>query len=763
MTANIRYLILFYTIIWSSLLFGQERIGLVLSGGGAAGMAHIGVLKALEEKGIPIHYITGTSAGALVGSMYAAGYSPEEMERIVSSESFQLMSNGKLEKSQYFAYRKPEDHASIISLGLNFENNITKSLPTYYRNSEYMDFIMMQLLAPASAVAGNDFDRLFIPFRCVASDIQDKKSVVLSKGYLNQSVRASMTYPFYFPALEIDGKLYFDGGLYDNFPARVMYNEFNADYIIGSNVSSNAASPKADDFMSQISNMLTFQSDFSIPCDEGLLIEPKIPYSTFDFNAVKNIIQMGYYQALPYADSLAKILPELISKEELNQRRAEFKKRWAELSFSKVVTNAQREKVIRFAEYSLIPRIKGKTISLKQMERRYFRLNATPQIESLYPTLDLNPDSTYTMNLSVKKAKEFRFEAGGFFSTRSVNTGYLGISYGRIGRVAHKGVLNTYFGKFYTSGKAEYTLDIPSLFPVSFKTYLILNRLDYFRNFATFFAPQRPSFLVSNEVFVGLDLKHAINNAISGELNNRYFMLDDHYFQNNNFTNADTTDRTKFQGFTIGYEVEYNTLNRRQFANSGHYLGIKARYVNGKEKSVSGNTAILPFDQTKTHNWLNLSVDFQTFPVSNRVFHLGIQGKAVLNSQSLFSNYTASVLAMTAFSPLPDMNTYFMPEYRSPQYIGFGTNIIFSFLKNFDWRADLFYYQPFRTITQNDDGTFGLAKPFKGDSYILSSSVIYHSFLGPVRFTANYFPKQIQRFNINISFGYILFNKRAIR
>ncbi len=763
MITNIRYFLLIVTITWTSFSFAQEKIGLVLSGGGASGLAHIGLLKALEEKNIPIDFISGSSAGALIGALYASGYSASGIERIVLSNAFQLMTNGQLEDYQEFAYRKAEEQANNFSFGFNIDSKIFKSLPTYYRSSAYLDFIMMELLGPPSAAANNDYDQLMIPFRCVASDIESKKSIVFNKGFLNQSVRASMTFPFYFPAIEIDGKLLFDGGLYDNFPARILYEEFNIDFIIGSNVSTNAEAPRSDDFLSQITSMLTFQSDFTLPCDTGMMFEPDIPFSTFDFKNAKQIVQLGYNQALQFADSLALKIQRRITEEELFLKRQFFNDKCQELNFSKVVAKSNKSKIVKFAEYSLIPKKKNKIIPLKVIERRYFQLNGTPHIDMLYPTVELNNDSTYTMNLQVKKAKEFKVEAGVFFSTRAVNMGYIGLRYGHIGRVAQTALLNTYFGKFYTSGKAEYAIDLPSIFPITLSTYFVFNRLDYFRNFATFFAPQRPSFLISNEIYAGLNLKHAINNSIVGDLSTRYFFQDDKYFQHNNFSNSDTADLTKFNGFTLSYELQYNTLNRRQFASSGHYAALKLHYVQGTESSISGNTAVLPFNDDKKHQWFNLTFDFQSFPVNTQYFSLGVQGKAVLNTQSLFSNYTASVLAMTAFSPIPDMITYFMPEYRSPQYLGVGVNAIFKLYNKFDLRGDIFYYQPFVTIGLNQDGTFGYTKPFKGDTFIASSSFIYHSPLGPLRFTVNYFPKQVQRLNLNLSFGYLLFNKRAIR
>ncbi len=761
--AIFRYLFVIVLFTYAFPSSGQERIGVVLSGGGATGLAHIGVLKALEEKGIPIDYITGTSAGALIGSLYAAGYSPEEMEVLARSDAFQKMSTGQIEPYQRFSYREPEDNASMLKFGIGVDSSLLNSIPTHYRSSAYVDYTLMGLLAPAGEIAGNNFDSLFIPFRCVASDIANKKSVVFGGGKLNQAVRASMTYPFYFEAIEINKILYFDGGLYNNFPANVVYENFDPDYIIGSNVSFNAPPPEKNNIISQLTNMLVSYSDFSIPCEQGMLIEPEISASTFDFQDAALIIRQGYEQALPYADSILMHIERRVSKAEVQQRRNEFRKRIIPISVKSVNAFSRKNKSMSFAENSLIRHKKNEIVNQKIFERRYFRLRATPQVGFTFPILHLNEDSTYHLDLTVNKAKDFNFEVGGHFSTRAVNTGFVGVSYGHLGKVASRAYVNSYFGKFYTSVKTEVGLDIPSTFPVNLSAYFVLNRFDYFRNFATFFAPEKPSFLVQNEVFIGMDFKHPIGNSTKSLFQGRYFLLEDRYYQSKNFSNIDTTDFTQFQGVTASWEFTQNTLNRKQFASSGHFATIKVRYVYGKEHSVSGSTAPIPFDQSKYHSWINLSGDFQTFPLDLKVFHWGVHGTAVFNSQSLFSNYTASVLAMTAYAPLPDMLTYFMPEFRSPQYVGIGTNLIFSVSKNFDVRFDGYYYQPFRSIIQNIDGTFGYAKPFKGESYVASGSVIFHSPVGPVRATFNYLPKQLQPYAFQISFGYILFNQRAIR
>jgi len=119
LTAKKLYLLLFTLFITNHYFSQTQKIGLVLSGGGATGFAHIGVLKALEENGIPIDYITGTSAGALIGSMYASGMSPAEIEAKVVSDDFQLMANGELKPSQQFLLREPAPNAGMFNLSFS--------------------------------------------------------------------------------------------------------------------------------------------------------------------------------------------------------------------------------------------------------------------------------------------------------------------------------------------------------------------------------------------------------------------------------------------------------------------------------------------------------------------------------------------------------------------------------------------------------------------------------------------------------------------
>jgi len=306
-------------------------------------------------------------------------------------------------------------------------------------------------------------------------------------------------------------------------------------------------------------------------------------------------------------------------------------------------------------------------------------------------------------------------------------------------------------------------IEFPAIFPVTIEPYFTMNRWDYFKNFATFFEDVKPSFLVQNEMYYGLKISHPVLNNSKSSYDFRVFELEDDYYQTESFTSQDTSDITYFNGETYSWKIEQNSLNRKQFASSGHYLSFKARFVHGNERTLNGSTSNNP-DAQKNHQWINLNFDFQTFIINSKFFHFGLQGKSTFNSQSLFGNYTASLLSMTSFDIIPDANTYFLPEFRSPQFFGGGANLIFSLPEGIDIRFDGFYYQPLIQLIQTDNGGFEYSKPFKGESYLASASVIYHSIIGPLRATLNYFPKQISNpLNFQISLGYLLFNERAIR
>lgn len=751
-----------FTYLFAQNSYGQ-RVGLVLSGGGATGLAHIGVLKALEEAEIPIDYITGSSIGALIGAMYSVGYSPDEIKDFIISNNFDKMNSSEMTKKERFFLREKDNDASIINFKLAKDSVFKKSLPTNFVTPSILDYQILKYIGLPNASYGKDFDSLFVPFRCVATDVYKKESIIFKDGDLNAAVRASMTYPFYLNPIRINGALLFDGGLYNNFPADVMYQDFDVDYIIGSNVSSNDGPPKEDDLFSQLSTMFISKTNYSLPCENGIIIEPNSDVGTFDFSKADRAIRRGYQIGLQHIDSIKEHVKRRVTVEELEVKRQMFRKNIQPVVVNELTVNSYTNENVSFVKTDFMKDSLGKPLSEKRLSRAYFRAYATPQVRYLYPTLTRNSDTTYRLGLDVGKQRPIALALGGHFSTRSVSTAYIGVSYYDMGVGAAGIHAESYFGKFYTSVKTKIDYDLPTLFPMRMSPYFVLNRWDFFKSNSTFFQDVEPSFLLQNELYYGMSFAIPSSNNGKVAFDLRKFQNKDRYYQTLNYSEADTADVTSFNGESFSLSFFHNTLNRKQWASEGAKVEAKVRYVQGKEISISGNTPTTDYDLRRYHRWISVSLEGQQYFKMNSFFKLGLYGKAVINSQSLFANYTASMLAMSEFSPLPDSRTVFMEEYRASQYIGAGINFIFNYKNFLEFRIDPYFFQPLRKLNRHEDDSFGYSELFDGGLPMAGASVIFHSPLGPLRFTTNWFPKQAQPFMVQLSFGYVIFNERSVR
>jgi NTE family protein len=755
-------LILFFIFLTGTSVFAQ-RVGVVLSGGGAAGFAHIGVLKALEERNIPIDYITGTSAGALVGAMYACGLTIEQIEAIALSEQFQRMAAGDIERKYKFNLRREDENASLVNLSFSRDSIFFKSLPTNLVTPALFDFEMLRLFGVVGASSFMNFDSLFVPYRCVAADIKNKKEVIFRKGNLNHAVRASMTFPFYINPISVDGVLLFDGGLYNNFPSDVMYNDFNPDFIIGSNVSDNSITPYEDDLMSQMRAAMVRETKFEIPCEAGILIKHDMAIGTFDFDKVREAIQIGYDNTIKYIDSIRIFVNKEISMEERMTKRRSFIQNIQPMKITSVKAEYERKKGAPFVTYPLNKRMENKPMTEDDLKKYYFQLYGTPQIRYVLPELELKDDSTHHLRMQLKKSRDFTLSIKGHFSSRPVNIGYIGLTYYHINRFAWRAHVESYFGKFYGSGKVSLDFHVPTRLPFVVSPYFVLNRWDYFRSFATFFEPVKPSFLIQEEMYYGARIRIPLSMTVRAGLDYRHFDLTDRYYQTDNFTFADTADFTNFYGNTFQFSIEHNSLNRKQFASEGSQFHLRVRYVLGTERSVSGSTAPIPFDESFQHQWVNVQLDMRKYFSSIKRYKFGVHALGAFNSQSLFRNYVATLLSLTEFAPIPDAGTFFLAEYRTPQYVGAGMNQIVNLFNRLEFRVDAYAFQPIVVLRRADDGTFGYSQYQLLPKFMGSTSLIFQSPIGPFRATLNYFPEQSQPFTFLLSYGYVLFNPRAIR
>ena len=294
-------LIVVFSLVWPARLVAQPepldgpntfKIGLALSGGGAKGFAHIGVLKVLEEAGVPVDVVTGTSMGAIVGALYSIGYTPAMLEDIAVSQDWQALFDDRPERDLVsFEQRKDADQF-LVSLPLQGARiQLPSGLVTGHG-------VMMMLTRLTRGVHDTyDFSTLPIPFACLATDVQTGEAVRLERGYLPYALRASMAYPSVFTPFKIDGRTYVDGESSRNLPVQDAI-DLGATFIVGVDVGSGLL--PADSLTSLVSIMNQVAGFRKKEINDlqyslaDLIIEPTLDeFSVLSFTDAEELIQRG--------------------------------------------------------------------------------------------------------------------------------------------------------------------------------------------------------------------------------------------------------------------------------------------------------------------------------------------------------------------------------------------------------------------------------------------------------------------------------------
>lgn len=289
----------------------RPAIGLVLSGGGARGAAHVGVLKVLEQNRIPIDFIAGTSMGALVGGLYASGMSPGELEAVISAIDWADAFSDKITRVDRSFRRKRDDDFYLVKHRPGIKG--TKlSFPPGILDGQKIDLLLKKYTLPVSTI--RDFDQLPIPFRAVATDIETGETYVIGKGDLALALRASMSIPAFFAPREIDGQLLVDGGVSSNLPIDIV-RQMGADLVIavdiGTPLSERDEIESVLDITGQISNILTRRNaDEQIASLAGtdIFIKPDLgDITTASFNRAHEAVPIGARAAESVLEDLVKL------------------------------------------------------------------------------------------------------------------------------------------------------------------------------------------------------------------------------------------------------------------------------------------------------------------------------------------------------------------------------------------------------------------------------------------------------------------------
>lgn len=765
--------LIFFMLMLLALQTKAQKVGLVLSGGGAKGLAHIGTLKALEENNIPIDYITGTSMGGIVGAMYAAGYSPTQIEKIALSSDFQNWVTGKYKSDYSHYFQKTNTNPSILTAKLAVDTGLRLSFRPNIVNDIPLNFALLELFAQASAISKDNFNNLFVPYRCMASDVLSQKSIVVRKGSLAEAVRATMTVPLVYRPIKLDGKYVFDGGLYNNFPADVMKDEFKPDFIIGANVSSKTFNeyPKNDDRIMNrlLVYMFLSKSDSTLIGENGVYIQPDLAdYSTTNFAPVQELIKQGYEATMADMKRIKDAVARRVSSAELIERRNKFNERKPDLMFSNITisgVNSQQKKYIERLFKS-----DDATFNLADIKRGYYKLVADETFETIYPRISYQPETdSYNFDIVAQPHKSFKIDFGGNISSRPISNVYLGLQYNYLNRKSYTLNTNFYSGRFYESVQVGGRIDYPSKLPLFLAAELTYNHWNYYNNSEIFIENPHPTYIDQADRKIDIKFGMPLNRNARLSVSAAFINNTDKYSPTNNFEIGDVLDRTVFNGLRTSIIFEQSSLNRKQYANRGHQLLISANYSTGKENYTPGFTnaanltGINQLSIFRTfREWGHFKISDERYFFHSQKYTLGYLVEGVISNQPLYANYYATLLSAPAFYPLQDSRSLFLEKFRASTYLAGGLKNIFQLKKNLELRVEGYLFLPYKEFEKVGLQGVKRGKAFNSLSHAGTAGLVYHTPVGPISFSYNLYNDPIKRSGVLLHLGYLIYNKRSI-
>ncbi|MGM0498176.1 MAG: patatin-like phospholipase family protein [Bacteroidota bacterium] len=759
------FLFTVFLVLIFSIESNSQRVGLVLSGGGAKGLAHIGVIRALEENNIPIDYITGTSMGAIIGGLYSIGYSPDQMEDIVTSKDFRRWANGEIAEKYIYFFKQNEISPRFIDFNIEMKDSLPKAkFPGSLVPTHVMDLQIMRIFSSAAASANYDFDNLFVPFRCIGTDITNNKEIVFSEGNLALAVRASMTFPFYFRPIKKDSIIYFDGGIKNNFPSDVMIKDFNPDFIIGSKTAENAPVPDVDDAFAQLQNMVMGETDYEIPDSLGYIINNKVDdIELFSFRKADSIIARGYRAAKSNMDKIKKNIDRRRDTSELKRQRSAFRYQLPKLEFNSIKVEGTSKSRRTYINKYINKDIGSYTTD--DFKKDYFKLLADNSISSVYPLAKYDSaNKAFDLILDIDQESNINVGIGGNISSGNINQGFAELRYNHLGEYSKQIYANVYYGRLYSSAMLSGRIDFPSKPEFYLKGSFTLNRMDYFNSSSEpFFEDVRPSYFIKNENFgkieVGFPVKYSkrlLFGVNMGNINPEYYLKED-------FFKSDTIDKTKMNYFYPYVTLEHNTLNYRQYATKGTSYRLKAYYLQGKERFIPGSSHFSDDEIKQNHDLMNLNFRFKKYINPSDHFSFGFSGELNLTNRKFFTNYNSTMLSSPSYKPFPHSRTLFLDNYIAHNYLGGAIHPILKFDDRFHLRSTLAGFLPYRDINSDQDKLPVYSKALDNFYYLGNLALVYQTVLGPVSLSVNYYNKENQNLFFLFNFGYILSNDEALK
>jgi NTE family protein len=774
------YLITLCFILLSTSALYAQRVGVVLSGGGAKGMTHIGVIKALEEHNIPIDYIAGTSMGAIVGGMYAIGMTADEMIELLKSDDFKRWSTGEIDSKYIYFYKHEDPSPAIFDIGfrINLANgldsvSVKPVFPSNMVSPVQMNLAFLELFMQANAVAGSNFDSLLVPFRCVASDIYRKEAVIFGEGDLGDAIRASMTFPFVFKPIEVDGRVLFDGGIYNNFPVDVMRNDFNPDFMIGSVVVSEPGKPSIDDPYLQLQSMIMGHTNYSIPASEGFLLHFDLRgQSLFDFSKVDEFVDLGYEQTIAQIDEIKRGIERRVSTEEIAERRANFKTEFPAPKFKNIYMtgiNPQQQLYVSRAFKE-----KGENVfDLEKLKKGYFELISDERIREIIPHAKYNEESGYfDLYLHVRPETNVQLLVGGNISSSTSNQAYIGLRFQKLSESARTTSLDAQFGKIYNGMSLGTRIDFATEKDFYMRGRFVAHRYDYYEGIRFFYQDSPTSEFSQTETFVQLHLGAPFTQKGRVELGVGGGYLSDKYVLNQpSQTYSFAPDRSKYFIAGVSSQIESYTLDKIMYPTKGHYSTFSLKGFYGRESfqsavSSAGNIA------GKNDLWWQLSGRYEQYYTVTQRFVLGAHAEFVFSSRDFSYNYMATIIQAPAFEPTPHSETVFNEAYSANKFAAVGVKPVLQLSNSLSLRNETYFFLPYQSIQRQADNSDWLstsgpafyAKPFASYQYMSELSLVLDILkVASISIFTNYYSTAASQWNFGVNIGCLLFNKKFLK
>lgn len=739
-----------------------QKVGLVMSGGGARGLAHIGVIKALEENSIPIDYVAGTSMGAIVAALYSMGYTPDEMIQVMKSDDFQRWYTGTMDQDYMFYFKRNKDVPDLVSIHFDIKDSLHIVKPSLNLvKSSPMNLGFMEIFSGFNAASKGDFDSLMVPFRCVASDVYNKKQVIFSEGDLGDAVRASMSYPFFFKPIKVDSVLLYDGGLYNNFPRDVMEADFHPDIIIGSVVSDNPTLPNERDIMSQAENLIMSRSDYSMPEEKGILLDMKIKgVMLLDFHKIDEVTKRGYEYTLNYIDSIKARIPREQDSLALAHKRSAFKERVPEMLFNKVVVTG----VTKEQERSIVREFhnEGELFDFEKCKKGYYSLLSGDMIEEIIPHATYcHTDSAYTLHLDVKVNPRFTLKLGAGISTNISNQIYFGLHYRNLNNRSKEFILDGQLGKVYNNVQLSGRVDFLGTLPLSLKFIGSYSTIDYYNMKYLFSKENSVALNHQREVFAKMKLVLPFLNRNKAEIGIGIADIKDEYMPTS-IVDLDMPkfDRNDMTLFGASVRLEGNTLNAKVFPTAGVYEALTAQFIMGKEKY----RGVVQFDDnTVKQSWLQIGyVRHDHFKI-NSTITLGTHLQLFYSTRRLSKTYQATMMQAGSFAPTMNSLFNYDPKFRANQFLAGGITPIINLNSFIQIRPSFYAFAPYRIIKENPDGTASYSnKRFNDFQYIADLTAVAKFSNISVSAFVNYYSSHKSTINAGITLGWFMFNERFV-